>query len=289
MTIIRPVAAGQPLQIRAPEWNTIAAAVNDRTLRGPQSRFHRPHAASPIVWVKNTTGAVVQSRGILGIDGSDFDSLDDIELFQNRIVLKGATPSFPKHFGRFVVTLEPIDDEGVGRAYIAGLIAVQIDVPTGATSPRYAEIKNGSTTRLAGRTGGGSAKVLWVESGTGADKWAIVDLGAGRPVLSARIASTSSLGSNRWSYTCEEVVHSTAGTWTVVSGGASVTARNRIEAANDGSGLEGNGVDRSNLPGGWSMKPISVGNIVELVGPYGAAESEWWEFGHPNSDDGACP
>lgn len=144
-------------------------------------------------------------------------------------------------------------------------------------------------TRLAGRTGGGSAKVLWVESGTGADKWAIVQLGAGRPVLTARIQSATSLGSNKWSYTCAEVVHGAAGVWTVVSGGASVSARNRIEAANDGVGLEGNGVTRSNLPVGWAMKPISVGNIVELAGPFGAAGSEWWEFGHPNSDDGACP
>lgn len=111
----------------------------------------------------------------------------------------------------------------------------------------------------------------------------------------ARITGATLIGgaSNRWEYTWEQVFAGEAtGAWTTSTGGRTHSthglAYNRMETGNTGAGVEGNGVDRANLPVGFSMQAIATGAIVQMHGPFGASGTQWCSFSAVNSDDGAC-
>lgn len=107
---------------------------------------------------------------------------------------------------------------------------------------------------------------------------------------SAAIASTS----NRWAYTVVDASARPNGTMVAVAGAVAFTAYNPGESFNDGAGVEGNGVDRANLPAGWSMQPIGTptGALVYRTlkcDDQGAPDGHtWWILTTLNNDDGAC-
>lgn len=110
----------------------------------------------------------------------------------------------------------------------------------------------------------------------------------------ARITAATALGSNRWKYAWEQVVPdgSTEGAWRAVAGGWTHSTHgylyNMAEAPNDGAGIEGNGVDRANLPGGWAMRPIALGVVVHVLAQFSGTAFKCGYFSQPNADDGAC-
>lgn len=66
------------------------------------------------------------------------------------------------------------------------------------------------------------------------------------------------------------------------------------EDQNDGSGVEGNGVNVSNLPGTFSLRPVPPGAIVRMwtvtappLEPEGPLRTEHW-FAYGNAIDGTC-
>lgn len=70
-------------------------------------------------------------------------------------------------------------------------------------------------------------------------------------------------------------------------------ARNSAEFNNDGAGVEGNGVNMSNLAAGFSMKPIPVGRILRCVKEFDPeafeGEGRWcYSIDEPNAIDGVC-
>jgi hypothetical protein len=92
------------------------------------------------------------------------------------------------HVPQFVVTQEPIKAGKLGRAMLAGVTPVQvqmIDPLITFVGPvdRYAMPIVGDVTKLVSNPAWG-VPILWVASGTGA-KWAYVQLGAGpqRPII----------------------------------------------------------------------------------------------------------
>lgn len=108
--------------------------------------------------------------------------------------------------------------------------------------------------------------------------------------LLARITAATSVGPNRWEYGWQEAKFAD-GAVGVVSGGRTSanngTAFNLAELANDGAGVEGNGVDRAHLPAGWAMQPIRE-RFVVLDGPFRDASGPVWFFSATNADDGEC-
>ena len=74
---------------------------------------------------------------------------------------------------------EPVRSNEIGRAYIAGVTPVRVNV-IDANHTR-ADVEDGDATRLRSSPGGGSgsggAQILWKEDGTG-EVWALVVLGA---------------------------------------------------------------------------------------------------------------
>lgn len=113
----------------------------------------------------------------------------------------------------------------------------------------------------------------------------------------AQITAAAPLGGNRWSYSYAQVrvVSSGAGMGTVelVSGGrTNLThgpAVNLAEADNDGAGVEGNGVNISNLPSGWALLPIPVGAVVIMEFNVRDLSAGCVVFTRDNAVDGQCP
>lgn len=105
----------------------------------------------------------------------------------------------------------------------------------------------------------------------------------------ARITGATEIGANRWRYTWRRVVIGDDGgvrdaAMTDADRGA---AYNLAEMANTGAGVEGNGVDRANLPDGWAMQPIGE-RIVRMRGPFASDASLYCVFDVINADDGPC-
>ena len=108
----------------------------------------------------------------------------------------------------------------------------------------------------------------------------------------ARITAATSAGPNRWQYQIEEVIKTGAGYagWTTKPIARTGDAFNTAEEMNNGSGLEGNGVDIGNLPAGFSLKPAPTGLLVfvTVVTLNDQSAKEFW-LCHENAIDGECP
>ena len=178
----KKVQTGQPLKIPAETFNAFLDAARDFRAR-QQSRETQSQPTfrqSGIVKVKNSSGADRGRFEILGMDRPIFTPTDNLDTFQNEVTLVGVMPDGEKHLGRFCVLLEPLKTDAIGLAVIAGVCPVRVNVHE--ESDTFAEIKDGEATQL--KSGGsGSATILWKESGTGENKWAVVRLGNPQPLI----------------------------------------------------------------------------------------------------------
>lgn len=129
-----------------------------------------------IVFIANESGADVEPGQILGIDGPSFDLTDDANQVYAPPVVKGVTPTLADHSDAFVITLDHIEDGKVGPAVLSGLAWVRLNV--NSESDTHAKVKDADSSQLDSSTSG-PAIIKFKESGTGADKWALVKLGSG--------------------------------------------------------------------------------------------------------------
>jgi len=174
---LRKVVPGQPRDISAATWNLLIDAARSQRDR-EQSR---PGAAvdlagdRTVALVRNGTANAVERFGVLALDGPIIGPDDALDQFESRVAFEGVTPDGATPAGRFVVCLEPIPEDGIGRAVLSGVAICKLDVP-GAVG-EYAEAMPGNTESLStGDTG--TARVLWAES-SGTTRWAVVRLGDG--------------------------------------------------------------------------------------------------------------
>lgn len=120
-----------------------------------------------IVKVKNVTGGDVDRFAILQVDDALITPSLNAGEFQEDVAIKGIAPTTT---GKFVIALEPIPSNSIGRALASGVTAVRLRVP--AALGDYADAESGVTaTLLTASTG--TARVLWAES-TGTTRWAVV-------------------------------------------------------------------------------------------------------------------
>tara|TARA_R100001143_G_scaffold45214_1_gene40452 strand:- start:118 stop:2451 length:2334 start_codon:yes stop_codon:yes gene_type:complete len=108
----------------------------------------------------------------------------------------------------------------------------------------------------------------------------------------ALTGAATSIGPNRWAYDWQQVIIADDGTATVVANGRTSASHgqaiNLAEMMNTGAGVEGNGVDRANLPETFEMQPIAP-QVVPMSGPYGDDGAARYVFHSVNTDDGPCP
>lgn len=138
--------------------------------------------APNVVLVSNGSGVVVPLGGVLALSGPRVDpsggSLDGTSAasirareFIRRPAFTGTIPfnneSAPF---RFAVALEPIPANAIGRCAVRGAFPCKVRMDN--ANHTYAVMRSSDATQLQSAVCG-PVRLLWVESGTGNNKWAI--------------------------------------------------------------------------------------------------------------------
>ncbi|MDD4270989.1 MAG: hypothetical protein PHN77_22440, partial [Thermoguttaceae bacterium] len=177
-----PLKPGQRLEgIPHKAWNAFVEAA--RYAKGQkQSRRRtalRDVPQTGIVRVKNCSGEDRDRFDVLGIDDVFPPPADNPSGFKVGPVLHGVTPDKKKHFGRFVVLLEPAKRHKIVSACIAGITVARLNIEADEDWIRSADIAGGEAGHLKAHVQG-SAKILWREEGSGT-VWAVVRLSNHQP------------------------------------------------------------------------------------------------------------
>lgn len=173
----RKVQTGDSLVIPARAYNAFIDAADDFRRRTAHigQQVTPGYRQATIVLVRNDSGSDLSRFAVLGVEEPVISPSASLDNFKNRVALAGTTPALPDHFGRFVITLEPIRSGALGLAFAAGVCPVQVNVDDDDEQNRLADVADGATGHL--RAGlYGSAAILWREGGTGT-QWAVVRLG----------------------------------------------------------------------------------------------------------------
>lgn len=194
----RSLIPGDNLPTSVRTWNAMIEAGKLAAADRFGSRFDplSTTRSSALVRVLNDTGAGLDRCSVVGLDGPVFTPTDSEDAFLREVAFRGVTPTVADHSGRFAVLLEPIAPDTIGRAWVAGVCPVKVDVIDEAHG--YADVTDGDGTKLTS-SHIGTAQILWFEGGevygpydTG-EQWAIVRLGC-RPgdVAIGQVTSTIS-------------------------------------------------------------------------------------------------
>lgn len=147
--------------------NTVNAYVREQ-LVGIMGDGDRPKQVSTSVRVKiqNNSGAEVDQYGILGIEGVAITRANNEAEFDNgEVVLDGVTPAVESstsagHTGKFAIIQEPIDDDKIGLAIVAGVTRCKVLINNEADA--FADILDGESDHLESGASG-AARILHVE------------------------------------------------------------------------------------------------------------------------------
>lgn len=168
------VSKGEPLRIRADDWNTLLEVASAQ--RGAAASIisvsQVPSASGVVVPVKNGTGSTLSRYHAVGIGAPLFTPTDNLQSFKNQLAFNAATMS-AAYFGSWAVLQETIDDGKIGMAMVSGVTVAEITV-NHADHDRVAVDTAGGTKLVSQFYGAG--KILYKESGTGT-KWAVIRIG----------------------------------------------------------------------------------------------------------------
>lgn len=200
--MIRRARPGQPLDIRAPDWNKIADATD--AFAATRGIIVPPSNMAGDVLVRNDSGAAIDRFSVLGISAPLINPTDAFDSFAEAVRLVGVVPA-ASHIGALAITLEPIGIGKIGRAVVDGVSVARVFMVDNAD--KYADIRVGETgTLLSG--GGGSVRLLSVQDVGDRDDpdiaVCLVRLGGGTEVFRLVIESVDGTGAP-WEYTAKRV------------------------------------------------------------------------------------
>jgi hypothetical protein len=166
------VNPGDPIRLAASQINGLNRLLNlDAGFRSPAAS----EQPTPYTWVmaKNNTGSNVPRWGVLAITGMDItpgSSANATSQFEQLPVVAGGTPSATTT--AWCVAVEPIESGKIGKVAVGGVVQCKVNVDK--TDDKFvACLTNGLKTGVKGE-----GLILWKESGTGGNKWALVRLAA---------------------------------------------------------------------------------------------------------------
>ena len=119
---------------------------------------------------KNTTGDIGRFQ-VMGISGLVYEYGDNESEFKNNPSLELRTPTDDDRSG-YAITQEPIKSGKIGRVMVAGVTPCQLWIVD--TADTYADVNAMVSDDGMLYTGGGNARILWKQTGTGTGKWALV-------------------------------------------------------------------------------------------------------------------
>jgi hypothetical protein len=228
MAPLEKVQSGQPLVIRASDYNAMIEAARDFRRRQQSQSWMPSPPGERVVRIKNNTGANRGRFEVVGLGDPIFDPAVAEEAFKDQLAFMGQTPTID-HEGKFALLLEPIPAGKLGRACLFGVCPTQVIITDEAHA--FADIYPGLTAALYGAESG-AAQILWRQSGTGL-KWAVVRVGS--PGGAAPSAGTAAFPAKVIShgvgpaYSVLEQVVSSSGAFTAKSGASNITAVNVAE------------------------------------------------------------
>lgn len=177
------VRAGQAVDFSAATHNAFVEAARYARTRINGGRFTPLEVAERgiVIPIRNDSGADRNRFDVLAHNGAVFSSSENLPQFKSRPALKGIVPTYPAHFGRFVVLQEPVKSGRIGLAMVAGVTAVQLNLADSdaVSGHDWADIDDGQAGRL--KTGAtGAARILEKPTSTGIG-WGLVLLGVTAP------------------------------------------------------------------------------------------------------------
>ncbi len=170
-----PVRQGQRLQIAASQINALnqMMRVGGGATMAPGSA---PTYGQNIVLAYNGTVADVPRFGVMAIDSLVIDpSQGDrhAATFSEMPCISGRRPSDDPN-QKFVIPIEPIRRFGIGRAILAGVAAVKLNIRHASHATAEPHVEEASELWTCH---GGPAEIIWKEPGTGSGKWGLVRIG----------------------------------------------------------------------------------------------------------------
>ena len=195
---------GRPLEIPAPTWNAMvdAARAHAQHQHDQETDSDIPFRQGDIVKVRNQTGKDLSQFEVLGLTDPIIDPSVKLREFKNQVALKGITPT-DDHAGQFLILLDPLRDNRIGRGWVSGVCPARINVEE--DWHEYADVSDGSTSELKTKPAG-AAQIIWREPGLGL-KWAVVRLSnAHRTHFLAKVPASgipARFGSQTGSADCE--------------------------------------------------------------------------------------
>lgn len=294
----RPTGPGEPFRPSSAAWNRMLAVAKNAGPKSQGSGRTSDGLRANEIWIRQDAVSTAPRGLPLEVSSPLFDPATSLDAWRTRLIYSGIVPTNGALEGRqgVAVIVSPSASGDICRAVVAG--PVQLDVKVAAESHRRVDIvPSGSTpfTYMQTVESGGCGSLVWVQDSgdrTGDVGKALVVLdgpaGGGSALRFARVSSSVSAGTNKWTYTGVPVEQTVAGYggWTDVVGGASFDFRNLIEDGNTGTGVEGHGVDvgGASYPADFDPQPIPDGTIVQV---FLSTLGEYWAQ-YENADDGEC-
>lgn len=285
--------AGDRLVLFSSEYNAfIDAAVAERgrtsgLVGSGYSSFPESSGVLPATY--STPDAPVPANGIVEIGSAVYSNAPDGAGFRNRVVLRALRPS-TAHVRNIGIAIRgsasvPADaqDTNVQPVQVSGIGIARVVVTNEAHD--FATARAADSDKLqSGWTG--PVRILHkqpVDDRVSPSlAMCVVELGADYPGRWFRLTASSESGSPvvRYNYT-GRVARKTgaANTGWADRDAEDVTLYHTLEYLNTGSGVEGHGVDRDNLPAGFGVRPIPVGTPVfaqPIVVEGSPNTLEWW-------------
>lgn len=192
------VRPGQEVTFDTTAWNAMLGA-GKAFLRDQQNVGtvgERPTRSGDIIKVKNESGRALSRFSVLGLSAPIFLPTKEpsarLDAFKREVSFRGTVPD-SAHVGKFCILLDPLDVGRIGRAFVSGVVQVEVDV-TDATHT-CCDISDDVTTNLVSMSEGGSAEILWFESQDEFEpgvQWAVVRIGTNCRICCHSSSSSSS-------------------------------------------------------------------------------------------------
>jgi hypothetical protein len=171
---LKKVRSGDRLQIPAATYNAfIDAAIAHRNGRATGGELQPLLRQSGVVPVKNLTGIPQPRFSVVGLGDPIIPPDANVQEFKRQVTFTGNIPNKTVHHTRFAIYLEPVDNQRVGLAVVAGVAITQLLVL--GVPYACAELITGSSQVLL-NVPHGPAQVLWMDATAGPLRWAIVRL-----------------------------------------------------------------------------------------------------------------
>jgi hypothetical protein len=175
--VIAKVSPGQKLRIPAEAYNAFVDAAEAYKGQSRQQQVDRNGVPllPGVALVRNDSGSDQERFAILGLAEPLILPGDNLPGFLEHLTFAGVSPDADLHDHGFCILQEPLAAGAIGRALIAGVSPVRLDVQDedAATAALVTGIVDSLQTDPSG-----TARILWKEPGLG-PRWGIVHIPAG--------------------------------------------------------------------------------------------------------------